>query len=551
MRYVVAMTGASGAAYGIRLLQLLQGEKHLVMSETAKQIVPYETDVPLAQVYGMADRVYDDTDMFAPIASGSFRFDAMIIAPCTESTVAKIANGIADTLITRAASVCIKEGRELVLLVRETPKSAIMLENELKLARLNVVIMDANPEFYSRPESVSDIVDIVVGRCLDQVGQDGGVYRRWERSSPHRPELGVMEVGVAGLVDRVVVEERVHAGLLAEGLHLLVGDAGHVAHGDVLAFRGVQPSYGDEAVAQVEHLPPVPLVRVGASGLVRRLDVQEYLVIGEQAPYPFEGGGAYAAAPQLLVHRQIEDEYHPLRVHHIGEPDEGAVVYPEPFGIAALRMLHQRVEVRPLVLREGVRIPAADLLDVLPAEPLDGGHALLPKATMHSTLVPSDRPRIPRTMSSESLPALSRMRTWIQHEPRPRSSASSCIMMAAMEPSSTQVSAFDGSATTATANVQLSRAGLDALQPASLLIVRMSSTGISVSGLLFLEEGARSPASRIRPRSSPFSGSEENLRQLCLDLAISMKLIPAGWRAFRARPAWPSSGDRTPLLHRR
>lgn len=128
----------------------------------------------------MADTVFEDDSMFASIASGSFRHDGMVIAPCSESTVAKIANGISDTLITRAAAVCIKEGRKLVLLVRETPKSAIMLENELKLARLGVVIMDANPGFYPRPETVDDIVDIVVGRCLDQLGADHDLYKRWQ-----------------------------------------------------------------------------------------------------------------------------------------------------------------------------------------------------------------------------------------------------------------------------------------------------------------------------------------------------------------------------------
>lgn len=173
------MSGASGSMYGVRLLQELEGEKHLVMSETAKKILTAETDMYPDQVASLADESYDDSDMFAPIASGSFSFDAMFIAPCSESTVAKIANGIADTLITRAASVAIKEGRILVLLVRESPKSAIMLENELKLARLGVVIMDANPGFYPRPSSVDDIIDIVVGRCLDQIGLDHRLYKRW------------------------------------------------------------------------------------------------------------------------------------------------------------------------------------------------------------------------------------------------------------------------------------------------------------------------------------------------------------------------------------
>ena len=155
------------------------------MSKTAREIIPAETDYTVEQVEAMADQVFDDGQMFASIASGSFRsgsfrYDAMFVAPCSESSVAKFANGIADTLISRAVSVCIKEGRRLILLVRETPKSAIMLENELKLARLGVRIVDANPGFYPRPKTVEDIVDIVVGRCLDQVGVDHGLYRRWE-----------------------------------------------------------------------------------------------------------------------------------------------------------------------------------------------------------------------------------------------------------------------------------------------------------------------------------------------------------------------------------
>lgn len=181
MKTVVAMSGASGSMYGVRLLQELEGEKFLVMSDIAKKILSAETDMYPEQLTSLADRTFEDDDMFAPIASGSFGFDAMFIAPCSESTVAKIASGIADTLITRTASVCLKEGRKLILLVRETPKSAVMLENELKLARLGVVIMDANPGFYPRPSSVDDIVDIVVGRCLDQIGIDHRLYKRWSR----------------------------------------------------------------------------------------------------------------------------------------------------------------------------------------------------------------------------------------------------------------------------------------------------------------------------------------------------------------------------------
>ena len=179
MRYVVAMTGASGSVYGVRLLQELKGERILVMSPTAKAVLEAETDLTAEEVYAMADQVYEDDQMFAPIASGSFRFDALIVAPCSESSIAKFANGIGDTLISRTVAVCLKEGRKLILLPRETPKSAIMLENELKLARLGVRIVDANPGFYPRPKTVDDLVDIVVGRCLDQIGQEHDLYKRW------------------------------------------------------------------------------------------------------------------------------------------------------------------------------------------------------------------------------------------------------------------------------------------------------------------------------------------------------------------------------------
>ena len=180
MRYVIAITGASGSVYGIRLLQELKGEKILVMSETAKAILTAETDYTVEDVYSMADQVFEDDQMFASIASGSFRYDAMIVAPCSESSIAKFACGIGDTLISRAVAVCLKENRKLILLPRETPKSAIMLENELKLARLGVRIVDANPGFYPKPKTVDDLVNIVVGRCLDQIGQDYDLYKRWE-----------------------------------------------------------------------------------------------------------------------------------------------------------------------------------------------------------------------------------------------------------------------------------------------------------------------------------------------------------------------------------
>lgn len=179
MRYLVAITGSSGSVYGIRLLRALKGEKMLIVSEMGWKIIEHELRLKPEEVLAFADRAFEDSDLFAPPSSGTFPYDAMIIAPCSASSLAKIANGIADTLITRAASVCLKEGRRLILVPRETPISAIMLENELKLARSGVTILPANPGFYSIPESVEDLVDFVVGKILDQLGQQHDLFRRW------------------------------------------------------------------------------------------------------------------------------------------------------------------------------------------------------------------------------------------------------------------------------------------------------------------------------------------------------------------------------------
>jgi len=173
------MTGASGSIYGIRLLQELKGEKILVMSKMARRILEHETKFKVEDVRKLADEVYEDDDLFAPISSGSYALDAMIVVPCSSSSVAKMSAGLADSLITRAAAVTMKESRKLILVVRETPKSQIMLENELRLSRAGAIILDANPGFYSEPKTVGDIVDFVVGRCLDQLGQDHSLYKKW------------------------------------------------------------------------------------------------------------------------------------------------------------------------------------------------------------------------------------------------------------------------------------------------------------------------------------------------------------------------------------
>jgi 4-hydroxy-3-polyprenylbenzoate decarboxylase len=179
MRFVVALTGSSGMPYGVRLLEVLPSEKVLVMSDMAKRLLAHETGASLDTVEAMADAVYHDDDLFAPIASGSYKFDGMVICPCSESTLGKLASGVADTLITRAAAVCLKEGRKLIIVPRETPLSAIMIENELRLSRAGAVILPASPGFYHQPKSVEDMVDFVVGKVLDQLGVEHELYKRW------------------------------------------------------------------------------------------------------------------------------------------------------------------------------------------------------------------------------------------------------------------------------------------------------------------------------------------------------------------------------------
>lgn len=179
MKTVVAITGASGIIYGIRLLEELQGEKSLIITETAKRILEAETSYKVTDVEALADAVYHEDELFAPVASGSHRFQAMVVCPCSESTLAKISQGIADNLVTRAAAVCMKERRKLIVVPRETPQSAIMLRNSLRLAEDGAIIMPASPGFYPKPQSVEEIVDFMVGKILDQLGQPHELFRRW------------------------------------------------------------------------------------------------------------------------------------------------------------------------------------------------------------------------------------------------------------------------------------------------------------------------------------------------------------------------------------
>ncbi len=182
MDTVVGITGASGIVYGTRLLAALPGKRTVIVSSAALKIAEVELGIGLGDIRQLADRSYANDDLGAPIASGSSAFDAMVVAPCSTSTLSKIACGIADNLITRVASVALKEGRKLVLVVRETPVSAIVLSNMERLAGAGAVILPACPAFYPKPETVDDMVDFVVGRALDQLGVKNRKYRRWSGS---------------------------------------------------------------------------------------------------------------------------------------------------------------------------------------------------------------------------------------------------------------------------------------------------------------------------------------------------------------------------------
>lgn len=180
-RIIIGITGASGVQYGIRLLEVLNGnaETHLVISEQGRELIEIETDTNLNSIIKKATFYYDDNDFMAPIASGSFRFDGMVIVPCTMKTLSGVANGYADTLIGRAADVTLKEGRKLVIVPREMPLNQIHLENMLKAQRAGACIMPACPGFYNKPRTIDDLLDNVAGRILDQLGIDNDIFRRW------------------------------------------------------------------------------------------------------------------------------------------------------------------------------------------------------------------------------------------------------------------------------------------------------------------------------------------------------------------------------------
>jgi flavin prenyltransferase len=186
-RIVVAITGASGAVYGIRVLEKLRElpvETHLIVSKWARVTIERETDFALADVRALADVVHAEDDQAATISSGSFRTRGMIVAPCSTKTLAGIATGFSHNLVCRAADVTLKERRPLVLVVREAPLSSIHLRNMLTLSDMGATILPPTPAFYTRPESIDDLVEYTVLRILDQVGLGAESPARWSGLRP-------------------------------------------------------------------------------------------------------------------------------------------------------------------------------------------------------------------------------------------------------------------------------------------------------------------------------------------------------------------------------
>jgi 4-hydroxy-3-polyprenylbenzoate decarboxylase len=185
-RIIIGISGASGAIYGVRALHALRAapeiESHLVLSPSAKRTILEETDWSVADVEAQADVVHAHRDIGASIASGSFRTAGMLVAPCSIKSLSGIVHSYNDNLLTRAADVCLKERRPLVLLVRETPLHLGHIEMLAQAARYGAVVLPPAPAFYNRPQTVDDIVNHTVGKALDQFGIPHQLFKRWKEA---------------------------------------------------------------------------------------------------------------------------------------------------------------------------------------------------------------------------------------------------------------------------------------------------------------------------------------------------------------------------------
>lgn len=196
---VLAITGASGVIYGVEMLRVLKElgqETHLIVSEAACMNLTIETDYSLDEVKAMANVVYDNKDIGAAVASGSFRTRGMIVAPCTVKTLSAIANSFTYNLVVRAADVTLKERRTLVLMVRETPLHKGHLDLMSRAADYGAVILPPMPAFYHKPESLMDIIHQSIGKALDQVGIEHNLFKRWSGHDLDKPSRRPLQVAV-------------------------------------------------------------------------------------------------------------------------------------------------------------------------------------------------------------------------------------------------------------------------------------------------------------------------------------------------------------------
>lgn len=180
---IVAITGASGVIYGVRLLEVLKEmdiETTLLVTKPAEIILKYEMGIPKKALKNLVNRDYDPKDLTTDINSGSCRFESMVIVPCTMKTLSAIANGYTSNAITRAADVALKEKRSLIVVPRETPLRPVHLENMLKIAREGGIILPAMPAFYYQPDKIEDMVNFVVGKILDSLKIKNHLFKRWQ-----------------------------------------------------------------------------------------------------------------------------------------------------------------------------------------------------------------------------------------------------------------------------------------------------------------------------------------------------------------------------------
>lgn len=180
---IIAITGASGVIYSLKLLEALKElkiETGVVVSKPAEIILDYELGIDLDNIKNLADSYYEPNDLTSSINSGSFKFDSLVIVPCSMKTLSAIANGYGNNAITRVADVALKEKRKTILVPRETPLRSIHLENMLEISKEGGVILPAMPAFYHDPQNIDDMVNFVVGKILDSLNIENNLFKRWE-----------------------------------------------------------------------------------------------------------------------------------------------------------------------------------------------------------------------------------------------------------------------------------------------------------------------------------------------------------------------------------